>query len=84
MRAGGAAAAGLRQLPTGQNNTGKTFNHLSERHDNNVTHVDAAPDHSLAPALHDPSVLLGSQRVAGRLRQRLDLTGQIVAAGTRR
>lgn len=38
--------------------------------------------HSLAPALHDSSVLLGSERVAGRLRQRLDLTGQIVAAGT--
>lgn len=35
---------------------------------------------SLAPALHDPSVLLGSERVAGRLGQRLDLAGQVVAA----
>lgn len=35
--------------------------------------------HSLAPTLHDAAVLLGSQGVAGRLGQRLDLTGQIVA-----
>lgn len=38
--------------------------------------------HLLAPAFHDSSVLLGSERVAGRLGQRLDLTGQVVAAGT--
>ena len=34
---------------------------------------------SLAPAFDDASVLLGPQRVAGRLRQRLNLTGQVVA-----
>lgn len=38
--------------------------------------------HLLAPAFHDSSVLLGSEGVAGRLRQRLDLAGQIVAAGS--
>lgn len=36
--------------------------------------------HSLAPALHDATILLGSQCVSGRLRQRLNLTGQVIAA----
>lgn len=49
---------------------------------NNNNRPPSQRRHLLAPALHDPSVLLGSERVAGRLRQRLDLTGQVVAAGT--
>lgn len=40
--------------------------------------------HLLAPAFHDSAVLLGSEGVARRLRQRLDLTGQIVAAGSKK
>lgn len=41
------------------------------------------PWHSLAPALDDGRVLLGLERVAGRLGGGLQLTGQAVATGQR-
>lgn len=75
-----AAASGLRQLPTARHKTtaGQSESLTRELSENQSVCGTWRPN-SLAPALHDASVLLGSQGVAGRLRQRLDLTGQIVA-----